>query len=428
MLNNPKFEMRNNTKATKLKNRLILIGTIFALILVSFLFTRNEVNAIKLNEEFYKLEDGYVTRILPETTVGDLKNNLEIDGFGNVEVINQTGDIVEENEYVGSAMTLNIGKESYKLSVIGDLDGNGLLTITDLVKLKLHQAKLKLLEDKYIKSADLNGSGSISITDLVHIKLSVVKIKDLIAPKGFTPTVSNLTNAITISGETTDNRIGEIEYYFKINDGDWVQNSDKTKASYTFENLSATDAYRLRMKAKDKAGNQVKTKEIVVAYPIYAILYDDGTLAFSLRNEAISGKTVVKYYGDVLGKNYNNNAPWYEDGKADEITKVEFIDKIAPTSTAYWFAHCSNLETINNISNVNTSNVTSMKSMFEGCSKLTSLNLISFDTRKVTDVSKIFSMMPELQEVIVGENWIVEQADTTDMFKDSAINKITRVI
>ena len=47
MLNNPKFEMRNNTKATKLKNRLILIGTIFALILVSFLFTRNEVNAIK---------------------------------------------------------------------------------------------------------------------------------------------------------------------------------------------------------------------------------------------------------------------------------------------------------------------------------------------------------------------------------------------
>lgn len=428
MQNNPNFGIRNNTKSTKLKNRLALIGIIFALLLLSFLFTKNEVKAIKLNEEFYKLEDGYITRILPETTVGDLKNNLEIDGFANVEVTNQAGNIVDENEYVGSAMTLKVGEESYKLSVIGDLDGNGLLTITDLVKLKLHQVKLKLLEDKYIKSADLNDSGSISITDLVHIKLSVVKIKDLIAPKGFNATVSKLTNAITISGETTDNRIGAIEYYFKINDGDWIQNPDKTKSSYTFENLSATDAYRLRMKAKDSAGNQVKTKEIIVAYPIYAILYDDGTLAFSLSNQAISGKTVVKYYGNVLEKNYNNNAPWYEDGKADQITKVEFVDKIAPTSTAYWFAHCSNLETINNISNVNTSNVTNMKSMFEGCSKLTSLNLINFDTRKVTDVSNIFSMMPELQEVIVGENWIVEQANTTDMFKDSAINKITRVI
>jgi surface protein len=47
------------------------------------------------------------------------------------------------------------------------------------------------------------------------------------------------------------------------------------------------------------------------------------------------------------------------------------------------FRDCKNLETIN-FGNINTSLVENMKSVFYGCSKLTSIDLSKFDTSEVT--------------------------------------------
>ena len=53
------------------------------------------------------------------------------------------------------------------------------------------------------------------------------------------------------------------------------------------------------------------------------------------------------------------------------------------------FQGCKNITEIN-LSNFNTSNVTSMISMFSYCSNLTSLNLSNFDTTRVTDMGNMF--------------------------------------
>ena len=49
--------------------------------------------------------------------------------------------------------------------------------------------------------------------------------------------------------------------------------------------------------------------------------------------------------------------------------------------------------------NLNTSNVTDMHYMFEGCSSLTSINLSSFDMSKVTDTTSMLGDCSALTEI-----------------------------
>ena len=75
------------------------------------------------------------------------------------------------------------------------------------------------------------------------------------------------------------------------------------------------------------------------------------------------------------------------------MTKVVFdasFKYVKPTKCRRWFDGCAKLETITGIGNLNTANVTDMYGMFEGCSKITSLDFSNFNTANVTDMSYMF--------------------------------------
>ena len=82
---------------------------------------------------------------------------------------------------------------------------------------------------------------------------------------------------------------------------------------------------------------------------------------------------------------------WYVVG--ENVKKVVFDNSFAqarPTNCLGWFLDFANLTIIEGIKNLNTSNVTDMSGMFEGCSSLTSLDLSNFDTSNVTDMGGMF--------------------------------------
>lgn len=60
------------------------------------------------------------------------------------------------------------------------------------------------------------------------------------------------------------------------------------------------------------------------------------------------------------------------------------------TNMMQMFLGCKSLTTLD-LTNFNTSNVTNMVDMFSSCQKLTTLDLTSFDTSKVTDMSSMFN-------------------------------------
>ena len=68
---------------------------------------------------------------------------------------------------------------------------------------------------------------------------------------------------------------------------------------------------------------------------------------------------------------------------------VSHFDTSKVTNMSNMFKGCSSLTSLN-VSGFDTSKVTNMSNMFEGCSSLTSLNVSGFDTSKVTNMDEVF--------------------------------------
>jgi len=77
--------------------------------------------------------------------------------------------------------------------------------------------------------------------------------------------------------------------------------------------------------------------------------------------------------------------------RCSNLTSLDLssFDTSNVTTISYMFYLCGNLTSLD-LSSFDTSNVTTMSSMFDGCSNLTSLDLSSFDTSNVTDMGSTF--------------------------------------
>ena len=85
---------------------------------------------------------------------------------------------------------------------------------------------------------------------------------------------------------------------------------------------------------------------------------------------------------NLFGCEFNRNG--YYTGKYNHDLKS--LSFVTPIELKYLsFIGCDGLNKVD-LSNVNTENVTTMRSMFCGCKSLTGLDLSSFDTRNVTDI------------------------------------------
>lgn len=98
------------------------------------------------------------------------------------------------------------------------------------------------------------------------------------------------------------------------------------------------------------------------------------------------------------------------------IQKVIFDDSFAkarPTTCLCWFFGCTNLNNIEGINNLNTTEVTDMGAMFRNCSALTDLDVSGFDTRKVTTMGTMFSGCSKLSTLDVSG---FDTKNVTDMY------------
>ena len=85
------------------------------------------------------------------------------------------------------------------------------------------------------------------------------------------------------------------------------------------------------------------------------------------------------------------------------------------TDMCAMFKDCSLLAELN-VSNFNTSNVTIMEGMFYECNSLTSLNVSNFNTNKVTNMSYMFGGCTNLTSLILPNKVIHENLNMANMF------------
>ena len=90
-----------------------------------------------------------------------------------------------------------------------------------------------------------------------------------------------------------------------------------------------------------------------------------------------------------------------------------------PTTTWGWFYGMWNLESIEGLTYLNTSEVEIMAFMFDSCYKLTSLDLSSFNTSQVYEIRHMFIHCNNLRTIYVGDGWTTASMRYTwDMFKN----------
>ena len=139
--------------------------------------------------------------------------------------------------------------------------------------------------------------------------------------------------------------------------------------------------------------------------------YQNGTLTFYYDNQR-SSRTGTTY----SLKTEPVSQDWFTDKTNANVTRVVFDSSFAharPTNTYGWFSKMENLRTISNIGHLNTSEVTSMASMFAICKSLTTLDLTHFNTGMVTDMRAMFSGCTNLQTIYVGDGWSTDNVTDT---------------
>ncbi|APX73032.1 BspA family leucine-rich repeat surface protein [Companilactobacillus allii] len=172
--------------------------------------------------------------------------------------------------------------------------------------------------------------------------------------------------------------------------------------------------------------NQTTTETIM---PLAATITDSGT--FGTANWDIDDEGVLTIHAGVLG---NGTGNWVTDGKFnDTITKIVCDPGVvANTDSSNLFYGLKNVQTID-VSNLDTSNVTTMSGMFscmyrstststesKNSSLTTIIGLTSLDTSKVTKMDKMFKSDRSLSSLDVSGFDTKNVTSMTYMFSEDA--------
>ena len=123
----------------------------------------------------------YIENITEETTIEELKNNINTNGV--IEIYKDNNKITDENTVIGTGMEikakLNEHEETYIAIVRGDITGDGKIKMPDLLKLARYKAGVdKNLKGVYLRAGDIVKDGQIKMSDILKLARILAKIEN----------------------------------------------------------------------------------------------------------------------------------------------------------------------------------------------------------------------------------------------------------
>ena len=229
-------------------------------------------------------------------------------------------------------------------------------------------------------------------------------------------------------GKITFEKAGKYEYTITERNGGADGVSYDTKAHKVVVTVTkANDATnKLTASVKYDGNDSLTVTNTYTASEAYAV-FDSSDGSFTFFRDAkgkytdgqVSGRK--RYYTgfeDITGE----TAPSWIDlshyEQKNTIKTVTFKDKIKPKTCYMWFNGAGSLVSITGLDKLDTSSVTSMRFMFTGCSKLTSLDVSHFNTKKVTSMRFMFNSCSSLTSLDLSSFNTAAVTDMRRMFYD----------
>lgn len=130
----------------------------------------------KITSSVFTVENGWIRKISAGTKVSELVNGINEKQY--IKVFIGTKE-VSGDKLVGTGMVVKLMdghtvKASVIVVVTGDTNGDGKITITDMLAVKSHVLKKSTLSGEVAKAADTSKDGGISITDFIQIKAFIL--------------------------------------------------------------------------------------------------------------------------------------------------------------------------------------------------------------------------------------------------------------
>ena len=130
----------------------------------------------EITSDVYQVTEDYISKIAVGTTVEQLLSNLKDREY--VQVF-KDGVQVDADKPLGTGMIVRLTvngavMQEVEVVVTGDTNGDGKISITDMVAIKSHVLQNSTLEGASAMAADTSGDGKISITDFIQIKAHIL--------------------------------------------------------------------------------------------------------------------------------------------------------------------------------------------------------------------------------------------------------------
>ena len=171
---------------------------------------------------------------------------------------------------------------------------------------------------------------------------------------------------------------------------------DETQSGYTFTFTNVKDISRYDVLMNGEVIGQIRCDKFNYGFVVNlsgsyikeTIYITSTTFSYSLINSSCASYISDMYIDGVKQNNIILSYIFNEIGEHEMIYVVDSEQTL--TSCENMFRECSDLTSID-LSNFDTSNVTTMYGMFNTCRSLTSLDISSFNTVNVTNMDYMFS-------------------------------------
>lgn len=140
-----------------------------------------DVESVIISSSIYDISDGVLCFVPANTSAVQLLGNIDND-FDNLAVISGSSEYTGPAVGTGMKVRLTIGGEvcdEVTLIILGDANGDGIVSITDYTLTRLDILELNALAGLFITAADIDGSGHISISDYTLLRLHILNLKPI---------------------------------------------------------------------------------------------------------------------------------------------------------------------------------------------------------------------------------------------------------
>ena len=195
------------------------------------------------------------------------------------------------------------------------------------------------------------------------------------------PSVPPASNSSTTDNNETDNNANQSDMPPAITHGENEQQKIATKA-----NLISSDINGAHLTYDPDQGVATISGNVTAASNDVPRLISQFFLTNKPKKIVIDGPLTIKGSAAGLFSDLND---------LEEFEGLSNFDTSQVTSMLSMFANDKNLKSLD-LSGFNTSNVTDMSKLFKSCSALTNLDVSSFNTAKVKDMSTMFNLCTSL--------------------------------